>query len=557
MKKITTIIVSVILFLIINDAAMSQSVNTFHKNGTVINSTSSFTINGDYTVLTNPANNTYARAYYGTSALNLFTSAQFLPVGDGTFSITITGLTPGQKYYYRSKITYPFTFDDVLDSITMPTCPYSVNLTPITDTICVGGTVLLSAGVTGAISPTYVWTPSTGLNSSTISNPTATPATTTTYTVKVTDGGCSETNSLVITVLPATNVTATGAATICSGSSTIIHASGIGVTEWTWSPATGLNDENLQNPTASPTTTTTYNVVGVNAGGCSSSASVTVNVSGSITANAGSDQNICSGSSVNFNATGGTSYHWSPSTGLSNISIANPVANPTATTTYVVTVVNGACSATDNLTVTVAPSMNFNVGSDQEMCAGNSATLSASASGGVNFTWSPAGSLNDPNLPNPTATPTSTTTYTVVADNGTCTASESVVVTINSNPNAIYATHTGGILIIHGTGFSNVSQIIVYPGGISYVPYYKKDTICKFSVASYSGSDIVIQTVSGCETDFPFSITTGIDEYSSVNEGKDLITYNLLGQPVDSKNLTPGVYIKGGKKFVVTQNYSR
>jgi hypothetical protein len=71
-------------------------------------------------------------------------------------------------------------------------------------------------------------------------------------------------------------------------------------------------------------------------------------------ANAGNDVTICLNGSTTLNATGGVSYQWTPATGLSNPSIANPVASPTVTTVYAVTVtdVNG-CTDADSVTVNV------------------------------------------------------------------------------------------------------------------------------------------------------------------------------------------------------------
>ena len=74
-----------------------------------------------------------------------------------------------------------------------------------------------------------------------------------------------------------------------------------------------------------------------------------------IIANAGSDVAICKGASTTLNGSGAGSYLWSPSYGLSNPAIANPVATPGVTTTYTLTVSNGGCIKTDNVVVTVNP----------------------------------------------------------------------------------------------------------------------------------------------------------------------------------------------------------
>ncbi len=72
-------------------------------------------------------------------------------------------------------------------------------------------------------------------------------------------------------------------------------------------------------------------------------------------ADAGENDTICEKTSVQLNATGGTSYSWSPATGLNATNIANPIAIPAVTTTYTVTVSNTCGSATDAVTITVNP----------------------------------------------------------------------------------------------------------------------------------------------------------------------------------------------------------
>ena len=68
------------------------------------------------------------------------------------------------------------------------------------------------------------------------------------------------------------------------------------------------------------------------------------------------DTTICSGTSVQLNTTGGSSYSWLPTTGLSNPSIANPIATPTSTTQYIVSSISGGCSLNDTVLITVNPS---------------------------------------------------------------------------------------------------------------------------------------------------------------------------------------------------------
>ena len=292
-------------------------------------------------------------------------------------------------------------------------------------TICLGNSTQLNA--TGGV--TYSWSPSTGLNNNLISNPIASPTTTTTYTVVVTDAdGCTNTDQVTVTVKGSATANAGNDATICAGTSTQLNATG-GVT-FNWSPTTGLSNPNIANPIASPTLTTTYTVTVTNAEGCTNSDQVIITIGEDAIANAGDDATICVGTSTQLNATGGVTYLWSPTTGLNNSNIANPIANPTITTTYTVTVTNAEdCSDTDEVIITINNGPTANAGSDVTICSSNSTQLNAT--GGVSYSWSPTADLSNPNIANPTASPSTTTTFEVTVTDATgCTGTDQVTVTV-------------------------------------------------------------------------------------------------------------------------------
>ena len=115
-----------------------------------------------------------------------------------------------------------------------------------------------------------------------------------------------------------------------------------------------------QSPTVSASATTgmdgSYSLTVTDGNSCSSSSSSTsIIVNANPTASAGSDVTICSGSSTSLGASGGSSYSWSPSTGLNATNVANPTASHTSTTTYTVNATSAAngCTATDDVVVTV------------------------------------------------------------------------------------------------------------------------------------------------------------------------------------------------------------
>lgn len=68
---------------------------------------------------------------------------------------------------------------------------------------------------------------------------------------------------------------------------------------------------------------------------------------------AGPDVEIGEGELVQLEATGGTSYTWTPNAGLNADDIPDPVASPTETTTYTVSTTINGCTYTDDVLVEV------------------------------------------------------------------------------------------------------------------------------------------------------------------------------------------------------------
>jgi gliding motility-associated-like protein len=104
----------------------------------------------------------------------------------------------------------------------------------------------------------------------------------------------------------------------------------------------------------SPAVTTQYLVAASNGNNCTATDSVTVTVIPLPIPNVGNDTVINRGESAQLNATGGSTYLWKPSTGLTCVDCSNPLASPGTTTEYTVIVTNSnGCSDSATVTVTV------------------------------------------------------------------------------------------------------------------------------------------------------------------------------------------------------------
>ncbi|MEO8769570.1 MAG: gliding motility-associated C-terminal domain-containing protein [Ferruginibacter sp.] len=259
-------------------------------------------------------------------------------------------------------------------------------------------------------------------------NPTHSYAAAGTYTVIQTvtgADGCVESNTQQVIVGGGINIgsTTTDATCTTQGTATLQLPATPGPFNITW------NTNPVQNGLTITVNPGDYTATVIDGNGCTSTHAVTVAVINNITLTAHNDTTICNGGSFNANTqSNATVFSWSPSTGVSDPNIANPVLSPTESTTYILDATLQLCTATRTFTVTVqVPSAN--AGSDQSINAGASVQLQTSASAGT-YLWTPATGLSSATSLNPIANPAETTTYTLtVTTPEGCTNSD--VVTVN------------------------------------------------------------------------------------------------------------------------------
>ncbi|MDZ4809616.1 MAG: LamG-like jellyroll fold domain-containing protein [Bacteroidota bacterium] len=267
------------------------------------------------------------------------------------------------------------------------------------------------------------------------------------YTVKlvVTDiNGCKDSVSRNVTASLLT-MDAGPNDTICNNNSALLQATANGATQYAWTPAAFLNNATILNPTATPPATTMFYLTATNAAGCIKKDSALVTVRSANAFNIMQPSNICTTKTVQLNASGGDIYAWQPAATLNNPSVFNPTASPTATTTYSVQITDTLCNNTSTLstTVTVIPLPNITANKSNDVdCSTTQSQLTAS--GGSQYSWTPAATLNNPAIANPIAAPAVTTQYVVTGTDATgCINYDTVIVNVSNVNKGGYLMPTG------------------------------------------------------------------------------------------------------------------
>ncbi|MFC6225337.1 gliding motility-associated C-terminal domain-containing protein [Hymenobacter artigasi] len=376
--------------------------------------------------------------------------------GQGTNAVQVTWASANTTGTLSLKgiSTYGCLSDSVVKTVDIRPLP-ALTATALAPSICLGTSTTLT--VTGLAGLTYVW--SGGGISSTSTTVTVTPTATTTYTVTGTDGTCSITATVTVTVTPPPVANAGPARTICPNvASTPLGVAAVTGFTYTWTPALGLSSTTVAQPTVTLPNTTgaaitqTYTLTVSSGPSCSSTSSVVVTVSPAAVADAGPARSTCSGvasAAIGTAALAGYTYSWSPATGLSSATVAQPtvtlpnLTGTPITQTYTVTATNSTgCTATSTVIITINPAAVAVPGPAISFCSGTvSAPLGGTATpvAGTTYSWSPATGLSDPTVANPTVTGINTTgvpivrTYTLITTSplGCPSAPATVVVTIN------------------------------------------------------------------------------------------------------------------------------
>ena len=389
------------------------------------------------------------------------------------------------------------------------------------DTICLGDSVTLS----GNGSSSLVWGIPGGSQSGT--SITVSPTVTTTYYLQANNGFClGPVDSHQVAVVAVPQASIIGPSSICSGEATTLFANGGNTYTWSFGGSTVTGDSlNI-----SPLVNTEYVLTTQNDFCQGIPDTLEVSVIALPVASVSGNSPICSGDISTLNATGGNLFHWSSGSPADTLSTFQ--VSPTTTTTYsVVAEVNGCFSEPDSIEIIVNPLPIAQITGDDSICAGSTATLTAT--GGISFQWI---GLIAPNSPTVQVTPPpGLNQYAVIVNDGQCNSlPDTFTVKVLETP---IAEITGNLKICEGE-----QTVLTAQGGTIY--QWGGGAVFNGPVISVSPTTtttyFVIVSNGVCESDSDTATVEVVDFPVPLIIGKDTICEG------ESATLTA----QGGQEFI-------
>jgi len=361
------------------DAALMNGFNISMKS-TTINA-----LTGYETGLTNVFSGTYAVPGLGWQTINFQTPFAWDGSSNIVFQVCFdnTAFTNYSTIDYRSTTSNRMAYYAADASVGCSFATWYLNQS----------VPIVKLGVTIPI--TQVWTPSTGLSATTTLNPTATPASTTNYTLSVSSPvGCTTTDQVLVTVqpLPVVSIANQTITSFCNGGSVVLTSTPA-AQNYAWSQgATAVGSAASYTATTSGNyslvVTNFYPLSGISCSSVPSNAiTVTANPVPNTLITASGPTTVCQGGSVTLtasasNSTGALTYLWSNGATTPSITTA-------ASGSYTVTITNVfGCSAQSTATtvnILPLPVATITPAGSTTFCAGGSVSLAASA--GTSYVW--------------------------------------------------------------------------------------------------------------------------------------------------------------------------
>ncbi|MES2284851.1 MAG: PKD domain-containing protein [Bacteroidota bacterium] len=203
-----------------------------------------------------------------------------------------------------------------------------------------------------------------------------------------------------------------------------------------------------------------------------------------------SKDSICKGDTLTLVASGQSNYLWSPATTLSSDTAKMVIASPINDITYQVISNYNNCKDTAEIQIVVHQLPDLTLSPDSSVCIGDS--LQINVSGAFSYSWFPVSGLNTSSGAAVTAGPLVDTKYYVVGtDNNNCSATDSLIITVDSLPiasitgiasicngNSTTLTASGGNTYLWSTGITNVAITIAPSATAPYMVIVKNNNNC-------------------------------------------------------------------------------
>mgnify|MGYP005848811123 CR=1 FL=1 len=486
--------------------------------------------------------------------------------GDSNFPTTpgawsATNNSSCNNAVFKFDFNLPFTLAD-FDVPPIDCAPYTVNFNNTS---------------MGSPSTTYFWDFGDG-DTSTLYNPTHTYTIFGTFSITlitIDSSSCNLSDTVVkqITILSDTTYTLPSV-TICGNGSQqigLLPNSNTNIT-YTWSPANGLSATNIPNPFASPTNTTTYQLL-ISNGICTDTVFQTVNVI-PLGINTTPDTTICGGNTISLIANSAfTNYIWSTNSNFSD-TLNTPLTNnsisvaPSNSITYYVTAFTGNCSSNDSVHVTVINETSIQ-NPISNICRFDTLQIGIlpDSSSNITYSWNPNYNISSTSVSNPSVWPDVNTNYTLIISNGICADTLIYpihVTTVNIQANADTTICQGTSLVLfasNGTG----SGTYIWSNNPTFTPTLNNPNDSTVSVLPISNTTYYVQTtINGCSAIDSVevnvsSINVTTTNISVCNPGQYTLTANATPSNVSYQWLPTSLIISGGNTAsptVTAQNNS-